>query len=164
MTSTARATVLVAGIGSEYRHDDAVGSVVAARAAAATERARDIGPFSEPLDLLNRWNGVDLVIVIDATSSGVTPGTVRVVELDLRPPGGDDATASPRESSSHGIGLAGVVRLARAAGQMPRRLVVVGVEGERFDIGEGLSGSVAAAVPEAVSQVVELIVGVDSCV
>jgi Ni,Fe-hydrogenase maturation factor len=35
--------------------------------------------------------------------------------------------------------------------------VVVGIEGERFDLGQGLSEKVEAAVPEAVQRVVELI-------
>jgi hydrogenase maturation protease len=162
MVST-QGTVLVAGIGSEYRHDDGVGAVVAAAVALATTSTRDVGPLGEPLDLLGRCNDADLVVVIDATRSGATPGTVQVIELDLTA-GDDTITRGPsRESSSHGIGLTGVVRLARAVGQAPRRLVVVGVEGERFDVGEGLSQSVAAAVPEAVSRVVELIREVDAC-
>jgi hydrogenase maturation protease len=60
-------------------------------------------------------------------------------------------------ASTHGIGLAGVLRLSRALGQAPQRLVVVGIEGERFDLGQGLSEKVEAAVPEAVQRVVELI-------
>jgi Ni,Fe-hydrogenase maturation factor len=56
-----------------------------------------------------------------------------------------------------------VLRLARAIDQAPRRLVVVGIEGERFDLGEGLSDLVAAVVPEAVQRVVALIEEAQSC-
>jgi hydrogenase maturation protease len=153
------ARVVLAGFGSEYRLDDGVGPLVAARAALESE-ARDVGPLSDPLDLLGHWNGAQLVIVIDAVRSGVAPGTVRVVELDVdtdsRAGQGDQASVAPGTTSTHGLGLEGVLRLARAIGQAPKRLVVVGVEGERFGVGEGLSPAVVAAVPDAVRAVVEL--------
>jgi Ni,Fe-hydrogenase maturation factor len=53
--------------------------------------------------------------------------------------------------------------LARALGQAPRRLVVVGIEGERFDLGRGLSDDVEAAVPNAVQRVVNLMREAKSC-
>jgi hydrogenase maturation protease len=153
------ARVVLAGFGSEYRLDDGVGPLVAARAELESE-ARDVGPLSDPLDLLGHWNGAQLVIVIDAVRSGVAPGTVRVVELDVdtdsRAGQGDQASVAPGTTSTHGLGLEGVLRLARAIGQAPKRLVVVGVEGERFGVGEGLSPAVVAAVPDAVRAVVEL--------
>lgn len=156
--------VVVAGLGSEYRLDDGVGGVVAASIAASTLSALDIGPISEPLDLLGPWNDADVAIVIDATRSGAAPGTIRVVEVhvDDDGEGGDEIGSS--ETSTHGIGLAGALRLARALHQAPSRLVVVGVEGERFGFGEGLSALVAAAVPEAVRRAVELIEEVRTCV
>jgi hydrogenase maturation protease len=153
------ARVVLAGFGSEYRLDDGVGPLVAALAELESE-ARDVGPLSDPLDLLGHWNGAELVIVIDAVRSGVAPGTVRVVELDVgtdsRAGQGDQASAAPGTTSTHGLGLEGVLRLARAIGQAPKRLVVVGIEGERFGVGEGLSPAVVAAVPDAVRAVVEL--------
>jgi hydrogenase maturation protease len=157
--------VVVAGLGSEYRLDDGVGGVVAASIAASTLSALDIGPISEPLDLLGPWNDADLAIVIDATRSGAAPGTIRVVEVHVDDEGGEggDEIASG-ETSTHGIGLAGALRLARALHQAPSRLVVVGIGGERFGFGEGLSALVAAAVPEAVRRAVELIEEVRTCV
>ena len=157
--------VVIAGFGSEYRGDDGVGPVVAARAAAQTSGARDVGPFSDPLDLLGHWNGADLVIVIDAVRSGSQPGLVRVLELDVDGVPGDDEESGLERgvTSTHGIGLAGVLRLARAVGQAPARLVVVGIEGEAFGLGEGLSAAVEAAVPEAVQRVIELVEEVCPC-
>ncbi len=158
-TMDRHARVVLAGFGSEYRLDDGVGPLVAARAERESE-ARDVGPLSDPLDLLGHWNGAELVIVIDAVRSGVAPGTVRVVEIDVdadsRVTGGDQS-AAPGTTSTHGIGLEGVLRLARAIGQAPKRLVVVGIEGERFGVGEGLSPAVEAAVSDAVRAVVGLV-------
>ena len=53
---------------------------------------------------------------IDAIRSGAPPGTVRVVELTRRSGAGGSTDAT----STHGIGLAGVLRLAQAVGQAPR--------------------------------------------
>jgi len=177
-------TVVVAGFGSEYRHDDGVGIVVAERLAALVGDAFDVGPVVDPLDLLGRWDDADLAIVVDAVHSGASPGTLRLVELTAPPPAGaregpedrarsDDAGAGPAVSreqrgpgvtSSHGIGLAGVVRLARAVGHAPQRVVVVGIEGDNFAQGTGLSPSVARAVPEAVDKVVRMIEEARRCV
>jgi hydrogenase maturation protease len=163
--------VVVAGFGSEYRHDDGVGVEVAARLSGLTG-VRDVGPVADPLDLLGRWDDADLAVVVDALRSGDVPGTLRSIELpagggatprehaadgvppssaDVRLPGGPPAT------STHGIGLAGVIRLARAVGRAPGRVVVVGIEGDDFSQGIGLSPAVAAAVPRAVALVTRII-------
>ena len=69
-----------------------------------------------------------------------------------------DAVAEPLRAnvfrqSSHQFGLADAVETARALGRLPRRLIVVGVEGERFGFGEGLTPAVAAAIDRVVEVV-----------
>lgn len=152
--------VVVAGLGSEYRRDDGAGPLVAARAVEEAGVGRDIGPIADPLDLLGVWDDADLVVVVDAVRSGAPAGTVRVVELD------GEADPNPDRSgttSTHGVGLAGVLRLARAVGHAPVRVAVVGIEGENFDRGMGLSPAVESALPTAVHRVVELIGEVATC-
>ena len=48
-------------------------------------------------------------------------------------------------SSTHLLGLADAVELARALGRLPATTVVYGIEGAAFDTGTGLSQPVAAA-------------------
>lgn len=148
--------VVVAGMGNEYRRDDGAGPAVAARSADEAPITIDVGPVVDPLDLLGRWDGAELAIVIDAMRSGATPGTVRVVDLT-------GPSSSPDATSTHGIGLAGVLRLAQALDQAPARVVVVGIEGEDFGRGTGLSPAVDAALPAAVRRVVELIKEFQAC-
>lgn len=143
---------VVAGIGSEYRGDDGAGPAVAALVADLVDGVADLGPVGDPLDLLGLWDDADLAVVVDAVHSHAEPGTVRLVEVAP-----EATTAAPEgTTSTHGIGLAGVLRLARAVGQAPRRLVVVGIEGEDFGQGAGLSPAVARAVPRAARLVIEL--------
>ncbi len=157
------ALVVVAGLGSEYRRDDGAGPLVAARAVEEAGTGRDVGPITDPLDLLGVWDGADLAVVVDAVHSGAAPGTVHVVELEG---GGGHGVPDGRSAttSTHGIGLAGVVRLSRAVGAAPDRVVVVGIEGEDFGRGTGLSPAVEAALPGAVDRIVDLIGEVRTCV
>jgi hydrogenase maturation protease len=94
--------------------------------------------------LIDLWNGHDHVILLDAVRSGATPGTIVRRNLVAAP--------LPREwfhLSSHQLGIADAVELARTMGQLPRRLVFVGIEGERFESGVGLSPRVTAALDDA---------------
>jgi hydrogenase maturation protease len=154
--------VVVAGLGSAYRGDDAVGPLVAELFASVNCGVRDVGPLEEPLDLLGRFDGADLAIVIDAVRSGAPIGTVRVVDVDLAY-SHDDGLAEPPVTSTHGIGLVGVLRLARAVGRAPRRLVLVAVEGEAFELGSAMSVAVSSAVPEALRAVTTLIERNEQC-
>jgi len=148
--------VVVVGMGSEYRRDDGAGPAVAHRVAGHCAGVAALGPIAEPLDLLGLWDGADLAVVVDAVRSGAEPGTVRVIELAAEP---ERARADdpPGTTSTHGIGLAGVLRLARAVGRAPARVVVVGIEGADFGQGTGLSPAVDRAVPHAARHVMELI-------
>jgi hydrogenase maturation protease len=74
-----------------------------------------------------------------------------------------ERTERPGVTSTHGISLSGVLRLAQAVGRAPARVIVVGIEGEDFGKGPGLSPAVDAAVPLAVSKVVELIEEARKC-
>ena len=156
--SRTRPHVVVAGVGSEYRRDDGAGPAVAARAVEQSPATHDIGPLVDPLDLLGRWDRADLAIVIDAVRSGAAPGTVRVLELT-----GTTVSSSPGVTSTHGISLSGVLRLAQAIDQAPGRVIVVGIEGDDFGRGLGLSPAVDAAIPVAVQRVVDLIKEVQVC-
>jgi hydrogenase maturation protease len=95
----------------------------------------------EPIRLLDDWAGLDLVVVVDAVSSGAAPGTLHRVEAD----GG----RLPRDlglASTHAFGIEDALELGRALGRAPDRVVVHGVEGGRFGIGDELSAAVAGAL------------------
>ncbi len=153
-------TVVVAGLGNPLRRDDGVGPLVVASAVEGAGTARDVGPVEDPLDLLGRWDGADLAVVVDATRSDRRPGEVFQIELM----GCDVRSGAPQPATStHGIGLIGAWRMARAVGAAPARVVVVGVEGEDFRWGAGLSPAVAAAVPDAIRRVVDLVREASPC-
>jgi hydrogenase maturation protease len=149
--------VVVAGLGSEYRRDDAAGPAAVSIVGQQCPRVTVVGPLDDPLDLLGLWDGALLAVVVDAVSSGSAPGTVQVVELDPTAPRPARERGTSGMKSSHGLGLAGVYRLARAIERAPSRLVVVGIEGSDFGQGLGLSDGVEEGVEHAARHVVEMI-------
>ena len=72
-------------------------------------------------------------------------------------PGYATGVTDRRASSTHGLGIAGALRLARAVGRAPDRVLAVGIEGEDFGNGTGLSDAVARAVEEAAARVLEIV-------
>ena len=119
---------------------------------------------------LGNWDDADLAIVVDAVRSGAAPGSLSLTwfggeaadfQLDRASASVAKAVACGRgqSPSTHGLGVVGVYRLASAMGQAPRRMVVLGIEGQDFSQGEGLSASVAAAIDSAAAIVVDLVRG-----
>ncbi len=135
----------VIGIGHPDRGDDAVGRVVAARLA-GVPGVEVIETDGEAAKLIDLMEGADDVILIDAALSGATPGAV--TRLDAA------ANAIPQPmfaASSHAVGLAESIELARVLGRLPPRCIVYAVEAASFTLGAGLSPAVAAAVDRVVA-------------
>ncbi|MDH4178018.1 MAG: hydrogenase maturation protease [Thermoleophilia bacterium] len=136
----------VAVLGSRYRGDDAVGPLVGDRLREAGLSVLDCR--EEPTRLLDAIEGLDLLVVVDAVRSGAEPGTIHRLESHGEPLPGDLALAS-----THAFGIAETLELARALGRAPRRVVVLGVEGARFGLGEQPTPAVAAALDALTAQV-----------
>jgi hydrogenase maturation protease len=134
--------VTVIGLGNEWRGDDGVGIEVARRLGGRLFAG-------EPIGLVDAFEGEDEVVLVDAVSSGAPPGTLFVFEAGARP------LPAPLfgASSTHALGLAEAVELARSLGRLPRRVVVYGIEGESFEFGKGLSAAVAAAADQVTEEV-----------
>jgi len=155
---------VVVAMGNVYRRDDGAGAAVMRAVTPRLEElsspeldAVGLGPLGDPLDLLGQWDDAELAVVVDAVRTGAAPGTVVVLDLGGR---GDPETAEAihaRPSSTHGVGVAGALRLARAVGRAPLRVLAVGIEGEDFGNGDGLSDAVAGAVDEAAARVLEIV-------
>jgi hydrogenase maturation protease len=142
--------VVVIGVGNRDRGDDGVGPEVLARVEGRLPRgarpARLAG--DDPAAIMEAWQGAGRAIVVDAMSSGAAPGTVRRVDVGEGPLPADLGLVS-----THALGAAAAIELARVLGRLPASLVVYGVEGEDFTRGASLSRAVAAAVPAVANQV-----------
>jgi hydrogenase maturation protease len=140
-------------VGNEWRGDDAAGLEVARRLReAAPSQARVIEREGEAVDLMEAWAGADEAIVVDAVSSGAETGTIHRLDAS-----NGRLPAELSGGSSHVFGLAEAVELARALERLPRRLLVVGIEGAAFTAGAGLTPEVERAVEQIVDELRQLL-------
>jgi hydrogenase maturation protease len=142
-------TICVVGVGNALRGDDAVGLEVARLLDGTLPGGvRLVECEGEPVSLLSSWEGCDTAIVVDATESGREAGTVRRLAAH-------DGPLPPelQRASTHLLGVAEAVELARALGRLPERTIVYGIEGAGFDTGAPLSDAVQAAAAEVAASI-----------
>lgn len=135
---------MVIGIGNPDRGDDAAGQAVAAwldgKLPPSVEIARRDG---EATSLLADLEGAATAYLVDVSRSGARIGTIRRFDVSVGPLPQDAFNVS-----THALGLAEAIELARALGQLPGQCIVYAIEGRSFEMGEPLSPAVAAAVAE----------------
>jgi hydrogenase maturation protease len=152
---------LVIGLGNPILGDDGFGWSVASV-------VRDRSPVTNPpvevdclslggLSLMERMLGYDQVVLVDSMETGQGPvGSVRTFPLASLP----DPMAG-HSASAHDTSLITALKTAESIGaDIPKRIDVVAVEAQNvYDFSEELSPPVAAAVPEAVQAVLNLLQG-----
>lgn len=142
---------LVIAVGNADCADDGVGPRVAALLARRLEQgARLILHSGEPLDLIDQWQGARKVVLIDAAAPFSEPAAVHRVDA-LR----SALPAAPARTSTHGMGIAEAIALARALDRLPDQLLVYAIEGRCFEPGAPMTASVAAAVRRVADLVCE---------
>lgn len=144
-----RPRVLVIGCGNLLRGDDAVGPAVVRRlwhrGLPAGVHAADGGTGG--MDVAFQMRGVPRVILVDACTSGSEPGTLFEVpghEVENLPP--------PSGINLHAFRWDHAIACARwlLKDDYPGDVTAYLIEGERFEVGDGLSPRVDAAVGQLV--------------
>jgi len=82
----------------------------------------------DPAAIMDAWSGADRAVLVDTE----TPLPIAV-----------------HLASTHGMGAAEAIELARSLDRLPPRLLVYGIEGTDFHPGRPMSGPVADAVEVA---------------
>jgi hydrogenase maturation protease len=159
--SRTEARVLIAGIGNIFLGDDGFGVEVAQRLARCElppeVRVMDFG--IRGLDLVYALQGgYDNTILIDAFPHGKEPGTVSIVEPNLR-----DLEVGPDQGGfvePHGMNPMNVLRMAKAMKAPLEHILLIGCEPAYLggDNGHmGLSEPVETAVNEAMAIIQSLV-------
>lgn len=131
-------TAIVVGIGQDAAGDDGVGLAVARVLAARGLEVRERADASIVLELAAQRRAL---VIVDAVVHGDPPGTVIRIAIDALATG-------PAPLSSHGLGVAEAIALARELyGEI--EVAIVGVVIEPPRMGPGLSPAVAAAIEPA---------------
>jgi hydrogenase maturation protease len=146
--------ILVAGIGNIFLGDDGFGPEVMRRVprqlAGPRVRLVDYGIRGMHLayDLLDEWAAL---VLVDALPSRGAPGTLHVFEADR------ESLSAHTGLDAHAMDPAAVFAGLTALGGAPPYTVVVGCEVEDVEERIGLSESVAAAVPDAVHAIQDVV-------
>jgi hydrogenase maturation protease len=146
---------LVLGFGNVLLSDDGAGVHL-------VERLRlELGPDAADLidagtlsfSLLPYIEATTSMLIIDAVELDAAPGTIALFEgLTM-----DQFLSSTRRRSAHEVGLIDLLDMARIRDCLPPRRALMCLQPARIDWGEQLSSPVAAALPEAARQTVELL-------
>ncbi|MBI3987502.1 MAG: hydrogenase maturation protease [Lentisphaerae bacterium] len=146
---------IVVGMGNPVLTDDGVGMEVARQVRQAGNSDSDaevVELCAGGLRIMEAVAGYDRAILVDAMTTGNwVPGTVRRLRME-------EARLTRNGSCIHDTGLVEALEIGRLAGvRVPDDVRIVGIEVEdATTFGETLTAAVAAAVPEAVACVLEL--------
>jgi hydrogenase maturation protease len=141
----------VIGIGNPDRGDDGVGRLVA-------QRLRGNVPADVSVEehdgaaagLIERLRGADSVWLIDAVVSGAPPGTICQTDCTTT-----DVLPARSGASSHGLGVAEAIALARMLHGLPRVCMLYTLEGVTFTPGAAMSPQVLTAADALAARLAE---------
>lgn len=140
-------THLCIGIGNDLRTDDGIGLWVARRLSVQNpDSMKIIEASGEGAALISAWQDADVVVLVDAVSSGAAPGTIHRFDVHQ-----DPIPVQFRTFSTHAFGVAEAIELGRAMRLLPGQLIFYGIEGADFSFGS----SISAVVEQAGRQVVD---------
>lgn len=146
--------MMVIGVGNGWRGDDAAGLEVVRRLRRRFPEGATLREIEdEPLRLLDEWAGEREVVVVDAVRARDGPGTIHRLDVS--------SAAVPeqlRGRTTHHLGVAEAIELARALDRLPRRVELIGIEGHRFGAGGGLTSGVESAVEATTVELAERLV------
>ena len=142
-------STLVIGVGNLFRNDDAAGLHVARQLhGRLPSNIKILECLGEPTELMEAWEQVERVLVIDALASGQPGGIVQRIDVSQHA-----LPASFKQTSTHALGLAEAIELARALKTLPEKIIVFGIEGENFEAGQVLSPAVQEAINRCCEQI-----------
>jgi hydrogenase maturation protease len=142
---------VVIGVGNAYRGDDGVGlSVVRDLRERNAVDIEILEATGDCTSLIESWKDAEVVILVDALQSGARPGAISRFCLNSEP----FPTAFSRHST-HALGIAEIIELARTLDRLPPSLIVYAVEGKNFQTGAELSPEVREAVPTVANSILK---------
>jgi hydrogenase maturation protease len=101
------------------------------------------------IELLSYISGKDYLIIIDAIKGNMPPGTVLKVD-------GEDVHAKFRTRiSPHQIGISDLLASACLTGELPKQLIMFGIEPKTISMGIGFSDEVKSGFERLLSVVIE---------
>jgi len=162
MTQENRATTLVLGLGNELYGDDGVGNFVVKKLKSDPDLEEEFAGYLKDVDieecsltgfkLLDVVIGYDRLIIIDTIkrSDPITGKVYTLKHSDLRYIPGP---------SPHYVSIPQAIDMGRKLGlKVPSKIDIIAVEAKNlYNMGEGLTPEMIAAIPEIVQKLKELL-------
>jgi len=141
---------LVIGIGNQYRGDDAAGLEVACSLEKQLGSLVDVAYCDgDEMELMDLWLDRKSVFLIDAVSSDEE----EVGFLHRFLAHEQEIPAIFSQSSTHLLGIAHVIELAKALQQLPEQLFIYGIEGKHYSIETKISEELKAKLTEIAKKI-----------
>ncbi len=147
--------ILIAGVGNVLLQDDGFGPHAIARLQAEYEIPNDVELLdlgTPGLDFVDYLAGRDVLIILDALSSGGEPGEILTFDRErLR------AYLPNVRLSAHQPCLQETLSTAETAGVCPPEVLLIGVVGNSFDVNPELGPQTSAAMPQALELIADVL-------
>jgi hydrogenase maturation protease len=147
---TQKQSVLIIGIGTEFRGDDSAGLLVA-RALRASDFSPSVRVHEMKGDgaaLMALWKDASRVILVDAITAGLPPGSA--IRIDARR---ELAPSNLFSTSSHSFGVAQALAISLALNELPPCVTLFGIQAGTFGMGADISPEVKKAVQDTIDAI-----------
>lgn len=144
-------TARVIGLGNLSRGDDAAGLLAVRLVGELSDGAVDVRESDAGgAALPELMEGAERVILIDAARCGQKPGTVHRLDASA-----DRIARENFPCSTHDMGLADAIGLARALGTLPKQVIVYGIEAGSLEAGADVTDAVRLAVGRVARRILD---------
>lgn len=146
---------LVLGVGNLLLSDDGLGVHAVRRLESRTDLPPEVllvDGGTCGLELLQYFEGVERLIIIDAVKNHAQPGTLHTLTGNQIP------VYLSRKISPHEVALPDLLFAAQIRDLSPSEIIVIGIEPESLDLGMELTGVVNNHLDALVEQVVQNLV------
>lgn len=132
--------IILVGLGHPDRGDDSLGPRAIETLKKRLPEVYMTSILGDVASLIDIFATHREVILIDAVYSSNSPsGTVYRLDKNLH-----QGLAQSCRSSTHAFDLSQVIEIANNLNSLPDKLIIFGIEGANFNVGDGLSPQVAA--------------------
>jgi hydrogenase maturation protease len=134
--------ILIAGVGSPYRHDDGIGiKIIKILKEQNNPNFTLFDGGTDGFSLIDKLQEHEQAIIIDAVAMNADPGAVRVFS-----PNEAKLHVQNDALSTHGFGLAEMLNLVEEL-EIKTDIKVIGIQSKDISLGEGLSDVVSSQIP-----------------
>jgi len=143
----------IIAVGNDLYGDDGIGNAVL-NAIAQIPKLKDVelvDGATDALGLIDHFEDMDHIILVDAAQMGEEPGTVKIFDKDEV-----KLKIKMDHLTVHGISLAETLEIAKTIEKLPKKVTIIGIEPKNIGISEKLSDNALQAIPIVVSHIINL--------